>query len=115
MLKLLLLIRRKSTFLYQLSKEQILSLEGFADKSADNLLKSIEKSKDTTLPKLLFGLGIPLVGETTAQQLALQFGSISALLEASASAGIAYFFETLQEWKNFVMPESLKLNVRYHH
>ena len=56
--------------LYSLTKEQILSLDLFADKSADNLLKSLEKSKPTTWARGLFSLGIPLVGRHMAKVLA---------------------------------------------
>ena len=68
--------------IYQLSFEQIYVLEGFADKSAQNLIDAIDKSKTTVLPRLLFGLGILQVGETTAEQLANSFGSIEALAQA---------------------------------
>lgn len=69
--------------IYALEYEQVEALEGFAEKSARNLLDSIEASKKTDLPRLLYALGIPQVGETTAQQLAESFGSIDALFEAS--------------------------------
>ncbi|RBP50981.1 NAD-dependent DNA ligase LigA [Arenicella xantha] len=68
--------------LYTLSFEQIVELEGFAEKSAQNVIDSIESSKQTELERLLFALGIPQVGETTAQQLALRFGSIEAVESA---------------------------------
>ncbi len=53
-----------------------------ADKSAQNLVDALEKSKDTTLGRFLFALGIPQVGETTAQQLAAHFGSLDRLMKA---------------------------------
>ena len=65
--------------IFRLTKEQLLSLEGFADKSADKLLQNIERSKQTTLPRLLLGLGIPHVGETVANLLAREFGTIEAI------------------------------------
>jgi len=68
--------------IYALEYQQIEALEGFAEKSARNLLDSIETSKKTELPRLLYALGIPQVGETTAQQLAESFGSIEALSQA---------------------------------
>ena len=49
---------RRPSDLYQLKKEQLLSLDLIADLSADNILTAIEKSKETTLPRLLFALGI---------------------------------------------------------
>ncbi len=69
--------------LYRLTQEQLLSLEGFADKSAQNLLDNIEASKGTTLPRLLFALGIRHVGDHMASVLAEHFGSIERLQEAT--------------------------------
>ncbi len=68
--------------LYDLRAEQLIELEGFAEKSVVNLLASIEKSKVTELARLLFALGVPQVGESTAEQLATTFGSLEALLIA---------------------------------
>jgi len=70
--------------LYQLEYEQLFSLEGFAEKSAQNLIDSIEQSKNTQLSRLLYALGISQVGETTAEQLANSFGSMEQLAQASA-------------------------------
>lgn len=64
--------------------EKILSLEGFSDKSVSRLLQSIEESRERGLSRLLTGLGIPLVGKTTARKLAQIYGSIDALIRASA-------------------------------
>ena len=69
---------------YGLTREQLLSLEGIKDKSADNMLKAIEASKHRALSRLIFGLNIRHVGEKTAQILAQAFGSMDALLAASA-------------------------------
>jgi len=69
--------------LYLLTFDEVFDLEGFAEKSAQNLIEAIDKSKNTVLPRLLFGLGILQVGETTADQLANTFGNLSALSEAS--------------------------------
>lgn len=68
--------------LYQLEYEQILELEGFAEKSAAKLIQSIADSKTTELSKLVYALGIPQVGETTAEQLAKQFGNLEQLMLA---------------------------------
>lgn len=68
--------------LYALSYDQIVDLEGFAEKSAQNVIDSIERSKQTELARLLYALGIPQVGESTALQLTLRFGSIQALQKA---------------------------------
>ena len=64
---------------YTLTKEQLLSLEGFAEKSATQLLEGIEKSKQAPLPRFIFGLGIRNVGAHIAQVLAKHFGSIENL------------------------------------
>ncbi|MBV1914234.1 MAG: NAD-dependent DNA ligase LigA [Pseudomonadales bacterium] len=68
--------------LYQLKSEQLVELEGFGEKSANKLTAAIEASKQTTLPKFIFGLGIREVGETTAKQLANQFGTLDAIQNA---------------------------------
>ena len=69
--------------LYKLGFTHLAALERMADKSANNLLASIEKSKQTTLPKFLFGLGIRHVGEATAKELARHFGGMDAIMDAS--------------------------------
>jgi DNA ligase (NAD+) len=69
--------------LYVLTYEQIIKLERFAHKSAANAIKSIDKSKGMPLHKVLFGLGIRYVGETTARKLALHFGLLSRLKDAT--------------------------------
>jgi DNA ligase (NAD+) len=68
--------------LYYLSKDDLLQLEGFADKKAENLLTSIEQSKSQTLSRLLSALGIRGVGEVGAAELARQFKSIDNLSAA---------------------------------
>jgi DNA ligase (NAD+) len=65
--------------LYKLRKEQLLELSRFADKSAKNLIDAIEKSKQTTLSRFLFALGILHVGEYAARQLARHFEKIEDL------------------------------------
>lgn len=67
---------------FVLSKEQLVGLERMGEKSADNLLAAIEKAKSTTLPRLLFALGIREVGEATALSLANHFGSLEKLMQA---------------------------------
>ena len=69
--------------LYTLTKEQLLELEKFKDKSAENLLNALEQSKNNNLDKLLFGLGIRNIGEKAAALLAEHFGSMKALQQAS--------------------------------
>jgi DNA ligase (NAD+) len=75
---------RDASDLYALGKEEIAGLERMADKSAQNLVDALEKSKDSTLGRFLFALGIPQVGETTAQQLADHFGALDRLMGADA-------------------------------
>jgi DNA ligase (NAD+) len=70
--------------LYHLKKEQLLALERVAEKSAQALLDEIERSKKVPLARVLLGLGIRFVGERTAQLLAAHFGSMDALMAASA-------------------------------
>jgi len=69
--------------LYDLKKEQILQLEGFKEKSAENILKSIEESKTVPFEKVLFALGIRYVGQTVAAKLAEYFGSMENLMKAT--------------------------------
>jgi DNA ligase (NAD+) len=69
--------------LYALNEEVLLSLERIGKKTADALLAEIEKSKSAPLNRVLFGLGISMVGERTAQLLAEEFGSMDALMTAS--------------------------------
>ncbi|MBI5888632.1 MAG: NAD-dependent DNA ligase LigA [Deltaproteobacteria bacterium] len=69
--------------LYYLKKDDILKLERWAEKSADNLLAAIEKSKHPSLDRLVFALGIHGVGEHMAKLLAKEFGSIEAIINAS--------------------------------
>lgn len=67
--------------LYKLDKDMILSLDRQGDKSAENILASIEKSKKTTLSKFIYALGIRFVGEQTAKSLAEHFLNIESFLE----------------------------------
>ena len=68
--------------IYQLKKEDILSLDRFADRSASNLLDALEASKKVSFEKVLFAIGIRFVGDTVAKKLARHFGSIDALMAA---------------------------------
>ena len=69
--------------LYNLNRNELLNLERMADKSVDNLLHSIEASKNKPFAKVLFGLGIRYVGETVAKKLVKAFSSIDLIREAS--------------------------------
>lgn len=68
--------------LYELKKDDISGLEGFGEKSAENLIESIEKSKKRGLDRVLFGLGIRLIGSRAAQLIAERFGSIDEVMKA---------------------------------
>ncbi|MFN4763239.1 NAD-dependent DNA ligase LigA [Gillisia sp. Q332] len=69
--------------LYSLNKEDILPLERIAEKSAENLIRGIENSKEIPFPRVLFGLGIRYVGETVAKKLSRHYKNIDALSKAS--------------------------------
>ena len=69
--------------LYRLGLSALASLDRMADKSANNLLEALEKSKQTTLARFLFGLGIRHVGEATAKALARHFGKLDAVMDAT--------------------------------
>jgi DNA ligase (NAD+) len=69
--------------LYRMGFTALVALERMAEKSANNVLASIEKSKHTTLPRFLFGLGIRHVGEATAKELARHFGKMDAIMDAT--------------------------------
>lgn len=69
--------------IYALTKERIQQMEGLGEKSAENLMAAIEKSKQQPLWRLLNGLGIRHVGERTAQLIAERFGSLEAMMAAS--------------------------------
>ena len=87
--------------LYTLTQEQLLTLDKFKEKSADNLYKAIERSKENNLDKLLFGFGIRNIGDKAAALLAEHFGTLEAIREASV--------ETISEIDGFggVMAQSI--------
>jgi DNA ligase (NAD+) len=68
--------------IYRLKKDELAGLERMAEKSAQNLLDQIEKSKTTTLARFLHALGIPQVGEATAQLLVDHFGALDDIMDA---------------------------------
>lgn len=68
--------------LYTLTRDDLMQLEGFAEISTANLLSSIQQSKQTTLRRFLYGLGIPHVGQVAARGLADHFGSLEKVMEA---------------------------------
>ena len=69
--------------LYKLGFTALSALDRMADKSAQNILDALEKSKSTTLPRFLFGLGIRHVGEATAKALARHFGKLDSVMDAT--------------------------------
>jgi DNA ligase (NAD+) len=69
--------------IYRLGFTALATLDRMAEKSANNVLASIEKSKQTTLPRFLFGLGIRHVGEATAKELVRHFGKMDAIMDAT--------------------------------
>ena len=72
--------------LYRITEEKLLTLERFGKKSAANLVEAIEKSKETTLARFIYALGIRHVGESTARDLVQHFRSLEALMSADADA-----------------------------
>ena len=72
--------------LYRLVQADLASLERMGGKSAANLLEALERSKAQPLARVLFALGIPQVGESTARDLAVHFGSLDALMAAAPEA-----------------------------
>jgi DNA ligase (NAD+) len=75
--------------LYELKKEQVVVLDRMADKSAENLINGIEKSKEITFDRVLYALGIRYVGETVAKKLAKHYKTIDALSAAKLEELIA--------------------------
>jgi len=78
--------------LYRLQQTDLAGMERMGETSAQNLLDALEKSKNTTLPRFLFALGIREVGETTAKNLAQHFGTLDKIMQAD--------LESLQQVKD---------------
>ena len=104
--------------IYDLTEEQLTNLERMGKKSAENIMREVENSKKLPLERVIYGLGIRMVGERTAQFLAEHFGSMDALMAASeeelqavneigprVSQSIREFFE---EQKNIELVERLR-------
>lgn len=110
--------------LYRLTKEQLASLDRMANKSAQNLINEIEKSKRTTLPRFIASLGIRHVGEATARQLAEHFGDFAHIRDATedelqqvrdvgpeVARSIVHFFRQTQNRR--VIDKLLKAGVHF--
>lgn len=70
--------------LYELKTEQLMELDNFKEKSASNLINAIEKSKNNSLDRLVFGLGIPNIGQVSAKMLCDKFGDLDNIMTATA-------------------------------
>ena len=75
--------------LYRLGLTSLAALDRMAEKSAQNIVDALQKSKQTTLPRFLFGLGIRHVGEATAKELARHFGKLDAIMDATVEQLLA--------------------------
>lgn len=99
--------------LYDLTKEQLMQLDRFADRSAERILQGIEESKQVPFERVVFALSIPYVGETVAKKLARSLGSIDALMEAGVEELTAIedigprIAESIQEY--FAAPENREI------
>ena len=104
--------------LYELKAEQLLQLDKFGEKSAQNLIASIQDSRHRELWQLLHGLGIPQIGKQSAKELAQQFRSIDALAEANineleAIDGIgAIVAQSIYDWFRQSKNQSLLARLR---
>ncbi|OQX83417.1 MAG: DNA ligase (NAD(+)) LigA, partial [Candidatus Latescibacteria bacterium 4484_7] len=109
--------------LFRLKKDDLLTLEGFADRSAEKLLESIERSKEITLARFIYSIGIRNVGEHVSKLLADHFGAIERLMNATeeeltklgeigpeVSRSIVTFFA--EERNRRLIDELLQLGVR---
>lgn len=110
--------------IYKLTHDQLINLERFADKSAANLINAIEKSKDTTLARIIYALGIRHVGEQSAKDLAKAFGSLDNLCSATeiellqvndvgvvVAKSIVEFFS--EEHNKSIVNELISLGLKY--
>lgn len=114
--------------IYKLDRfhDELTELEGYGEKSIDNLLNAIENSKKNSLERLLFGLGIPNVGEKTSKMLAMHYENLDSLRDASfeelnsipdigeiIAKSIIEFFELEKNQEMIEELKELKLNMSY--
>lgn len=104
--------------LYKHSHE-IMEIEGFGQKSMDNLVAAIEKSKENSMEKLLFGLGIKGIGAKMADNLSREFKSMDALLDASDEKLISIkdvgetIVQSINDFRNDVASQELLMNLKF--
>jgi DNA ligase (NAD+) len=109
--------------LYRLTKEQLLDLDGFQEKSASNVIAAIEHSKRTPFSRVLLGLNIPDVGWVTAQNLARHFGDVDKLAKATQEEIVEVDgigperAEAIAEWfadaENLALVEELRKDLNF--
>ena len=80
------LVRTPADLYEKLDESRLAGLDRMAEKSAANIMAAIHKSRETTLPRLIYALGIRNVGETTARDLAVHFGTLEAVADAGVEA-----------------------------
>lgn len=110
--------------LYRLTLPQLMSLERMGQKSAENLLDALTKSKETTLARFIFALGIREVGEATARALAYHFGELAKLRVAQyedllnvpdvgpvAAQSISHFFQ--EPHNNEILDELIRIGIHW--
>ncbi|MEX2124234.1 MAG: NAD-dependent DNA ligase LigA [Woeseia sp.] len=110
--------------IYRLGKDELIALDRMGTKSAENLLTATEKSKETTLARFLYGLGIREVGEATASALAVHYGKLDTILEATeddlqgvpdvgpvVASRIRAFFD--EEHNREIIDELIALGIRW--
>lgn len=94
--------------LFRLTRDDLMKLERMGEKSADNLLQAIERSKQTELPRFLYALGIREVGEATARALAAYFGDLGPLVDAAAEDLLTENDPTIREKERYPRLQQVK-------
>lgn len=107
--------------IYDLYKheQEIMDIEGFGRKSMDNLVEAIEKSKENSMEKLLFGLGIKGIGAKMADNLSKEFKSMDALLDATNQQLLAIkdvgqtIVDSINQFRNDPVSQELLMNLKF--